>query len=87
MAFKVFWASSQPLTVEMDLGALGPLNEIFGSQLDLDLLPQSEESHFWQKNFFFSNLSLSYASRGVLPSGPKKSKCAQKIFEFITSIR
>ena len=53
MAFKVFWAPSQPLTVEMDLGALGALNEIFGSQLDLDLLPQSEESHFWQKKFFF----------------------------------
>ena len=53
MAFKVFLAPSQPLTVEMDLGALGPLNEIFGSQLDLDLLPQCEESHFWQKNFFF----------------------------------
>ena len=53
MAFKVFRAPRQPLTVEMDLGALGPLNEIFGSQLDLDLLPQSEESHFWQKKFFF----------------------------------
>ena len=39
MAFKVFRAPRQPLTVEMDLGALGPLNEIFGSQLDLDLLP------------------------------------------------
>ena len=53
MAFKVFWAPSQPLTMEMDLGALGALNEIFGSQLDLDLLPQSEESHFWLKIFFF----------------------------------
>ena len=80
MAFKVFRAPSQPLTVEMDLGALGPLNEIFGSQLDLDLLPQSEESHFWQKNFFFFKFVFELRFPWGFTFGAKKVQVCTKNF-------
>ena len=61
----------------MDLGALGALNEIFGSQLDLDLLPQSEESHFWLKIFFFKFVFELRSPEGFTFGAKKVQVCAE----------